>query len=84
MTYLNPIVAIILGVLVLNETITPGILAGIALVLSGVALTRYRTQPAQAAQDYGQDGRTGSAGAVVSLLRPQGDDSSGRGASNVQ
>ena len=50
-TYLNPIVAIVLGVLVLNETISPGILAGIALVLSGVALTRYRTQPVQAAPE---------------------------------
>ena len=41
-TYLNPIVAIILGVAVLSETITAPVLAGIALVLAGQALTRYR------------------------------------------
>ena len=41
-TYLLPAVAIVLGVLVLGETITGTILAGIALVLAGVALTRRR------------------------------------------
>ena len=40
MTYLLPVVAIVLGVLVLGETVTAGVLAGIALVLAGVALTR--------------------------------------------
>jgi drug/metabolite transporter (DMT)-like permease len=45
-TYLLPVVAIVLGVLVLNETITAITLAGIALVLGGVALTRVsRTRP---------------------------------------
>lgn len=39
-TYLLPVVAIVLGVLVLNEGITVTMLVGIALVLSGVALTR--------------------------------------------
>jgi drug/metabolite transporter (DMT)-like permease len=39
-TYLVPVVAIVLGVLVLGETITATVLAGIALVLTGVALTR--------------------------------------------
>ena len=39
-TYLLPVVAIVLGVLVLGETVTAGVLAGIALVLAGVALTR--------------------------------------------
>jgi drug/metabolite transporter (DMT)-like permease len=39
-TYLLPVVAIVLGVLVLGENITATILAGIALVLAGVALTR--------------------------------------------
>ena len=46
MTYLLPVVAIVLGVLVLGETITATVLAGIALVLAGVALTRRRTKPA--------------------------------------
>ena len=39
-------IAIALGVLVLGETITATGLAGIALVLAGVALTRRRTKPA--------------------------------------
>jgi drug/metabolite transporter (DMT)-like permease len=34
-TYLLPVVAIVLGVLVLGETITATVLAGIALVLAG-------------------------------------------------
>jgi drug/metabolite transporter (DMT)-like permease len=42
-TYLLPIVAIILGFLVLGEHITLLDLAGIALILAGVALTRNRT-----------------------------------------
>jgi drug/metabolite transporter (DMT)-like permease len=42
-TYLLPVVAIVLGVLVLSENITATILAGIALVLAGVALTRRRS-----------------------------------------
>jgi len=39
-TYLLPVVAIVLGVLVLNESVTALIFAGITLVLVGVALTR--------------------------------------------
>ena len=45
-TYLLPVVAIVLGVLVLDENITVTALAGIALVLLGVALTRRRAKPA--------------------------------------
>ncbi len=45
-TYLLPVVAIVLGVLVLSEDITVTALAGIALVLAGVALTRRRAKPA--------------------------------------
>ena len=45
-TYLLPVVAIVLGVLVLGESITVTTLAGIALVLAGVALTRRRVEPA--------------------------------------
>jgi drug/metabolite transporter (DMT)-like permease len=41
-TYLLPVVAIILGVLVLDEHITLLVLAGIAFILTGVALTRTR------------------------------------------
>ena len=35
-----PVVAIVLGVLVLNESIIVAVLVGIALVLAGVALTQ--------------------------------------------
>jgi drug/metabolite transporter (DMT)-like permease len=45
-TYLLPVVAIVLGVLVLGESITVTALAGIALVLGGVALTRRHAKPA--------------------------------------
>jgi hypothetical protein len=40
---------IVLGVLVLNETITAATLAGIALILAGVALTRVTTKSAKSA-----------------------------------
>lgn len=43
-TYLLPVVAIVLGVVVLDETVTVTVLAGIALVLAGVALTRGRSR----------------------------------------
>jgi drug/metabolite transporter (DMT)-like permease len=39
-TYLLPVVAVVLGVLVLGESITVLVLVGIALVLAGVALSR--------------------------------------------
>jgi drug/metabolite transporter (DMT)-like permease len=42
-TYLLPVVAIILGIIVLNERLTALVLAGIALILIGVALTRRRS-----------------------------------------
>lgn len=45
-TYLLPVVAIVLGVVVLGESITVTTLAGIALVLAGVASTRRRVKPA--------------------------------------
>jgi drug/metabolite transporter (DMT)-like permease len=44
-TYLLPVVAIILRVLVLSENVTATVLVGIALVLAGVAMTRRRTTP---------------------------------------
>jgi drug/metabolite transporter (DMT)-like permease len=45
-TYLLPVVAIMLGVLVLSENITAMVIAGIALVLAGVALTRHQPKAA--------------------------------------
>jgi drug/metabolite transporter (DMT)-like permease len=50
-TYLLPVVAVILGALVLAEPITLQLAAGVAIVLAGVALTRRRRaadQPVQA------------------------------------
>ena len=56
-TYLLPVVAIVLGVLVLNESVTATMLAGIALVLAGIALTRRRTkQASEALEDTGAAG----------------------------
>ena len=51
-TYLLPVVAIVLGVLVLSEKITVLVLVGIALILAGVALTGDRAQPAPAKADH--------------------------------
>ena len=45
-TYLLPVVAIVLGVLVLGEDVTAMVIAGIALVLAGVALTRRHPKAA--------------------------------------
>jgi drug/metabolite transporter (DMT)-like permease len=45
-TYLLPVVAVVLGVAVLGETVTATAFAGIALVLAGVALTRRREKVA--------------------------------------
>jgi drug/metabolite transporter (DMT)-like permease len=42
-TYLLPVVAIVLGVSVLGERVTMPAIAGVALVLAGVALARKRT-----------------------------------------
>jgi drug/metabolite transporter (DMT)-like permease len=58
-TYLIPVVAIALGALVLGEHITPLALAGIGLILAGVALTRNRAAraPAQAGAQAGPHDR---------------------------
>src|ERR1700759_2035347 len=52
-TYLLPVVAIVLGVLVLNEIITATTLAGIVLVLAGTALTRRKPKPARESPSLG-------------------------------
>jgi drug/metabolite transporter (DMT)-like permease len=44
-TYLLPVIAIVLGVLVLGESLTALVLGGIALILAGVALTRRERVP---------------------------------------
>jgi drug/metabolite transporter (DMT)-like permease len=67
-TYLLPVIAIVLGVLVLNEGITVTALAGIALVLTGVALTRHGVTktPAEQAEPniLNTTGLNGSSGAA--------------------
>ena len=50
-TYLLPVVAIVLGVLVLDEHITLLVVAGIALILAGVALTRNPSARTKATAD---------------------------------
>jgi len=45
-TYLLPVVAIVLGVAVLGEHVTLPVIAGVALILAGVALTRQRVKRA--------------------------------------
>ena len=52
-TYLLPVVAIVLGVLVLHESVTVIMLGGIALVLIGVALTRRRAKLASSERKLG-------------------------------
>jgi drug/metabolite transporter (DMT)-like permease len=60
-TYLLPVVAITLGVLVLSENMTPAAIGGTALVLLGVALTRRRKQRAAPAPAAASDaGRAAS------------------------
>jgi len=46
-TYLNPAVALLLGVLLLNEPLTPGMLVGFALVLLGSFLATSRRAAGQ-------------------------------------
>jgi drug/metabolite transporter (DMT)-like permease len=54
-TYVNPAVAAVLGVLVLDETLTPSMLVGFALVTLGSALATRREQPAPAAEAVAAD-----------------------------
>jgi drug/metabolite transporter (DMT)-like permease len=60
-TYLLPVVAIILGVAVLGEHVSVLTLAGIALILAGVAVTRRRGVAAGQGQPRAA-GRAGPAG----------------------
>lgn len=53
-TYLLPVVAIVLGVLALNETVTVTVIIGIVLVLAGIAILRRN----YSGSDKVQGGRT--------------------------
>ena len=46
-TYINPAVAILLGVLLLDEPFTAGIALGFALVLVGSVLATYKDRPVE-------------------------------------
>lgn len=43
--YVNPVVAVVLGAVVLAEPLSPGLLAGGALIVASVALTTLRKRP---------------------------------------
>jgi drug/metabolite transporter (DMT)-like permease len=47
-TYVNPAIAAVLGVLVLGETLTPAMLLGFALAIAGSTLATRRPQPPEA------------------------------------
>lgn len=47
-TYVNPAVAAVLGVLILDETLTPVMLAGFALAIAGSTLATSRPEPPEA------------------------------------
>lgn len=47
-TYVNPAVAAVLGVLVLSETLTSAMLLGFALAIAGSALATRRPEPPEA------------------------------------
>ena len=44
--YVNPVIAVLLGTLILNERLTPAMLAGGALIVGAVALVVRRSPPA--------------------------------------
>jgi drug/metabolite transporter (DMT)-like permease len=54
-TYLNPAVAVALGVVFLDEPFTIGIVVGFALVLLGSALATRRSRPPVAGQPAGEE-----------------------------
>lgn len=66
--YLLPVVAVLLGSLAVDETVTTTTLAGIALVLGGVGLTRRR--PQQPATRSGRDGTAENPARVGSRTSP--------------
>jgi drug/metabolite transporter (DMT)-like permease len=50
-TYVNPAVAVVLGVALLGESFTVGTAAGFVLILLGCALATWRTRPAAVAEE---------------------------------
>ncbi len=64
-TYLLPVIAIVLGVLFLHENVTVTVLTGIALVLAGVALTRRQETGRSRGPDSGHQEVEHPAGLVA-------------------
>jgi hypothetical protein len=62
--YLLPVVSVALGAVVLNEELSVRIVAGMAVVLAGLALTRWRRRP-PAGVTAGTAGTAGTATVVV-------------------
>jgi drug/metabolite transporter (DMT)-like permease len=73
-TYVNPAVAVLLGVLTLGEPVTPGLLVGFPLVLIGSYLATRRSVPA--APSAGADAPAGADSGAV------GSDSTGAASSD--
>jgi len=70
-TYVNPAVAAVLGVVILQETFTVGMAIGFGLVILGSTLA---TRPSQADQ-----GRKGTPVEAAGLAAPRSDESADRG-----
>jgi drug/metabolite transporter (DMT)-like permease len=64
-TYVNPAVAAVLGVVVLDETLTPAMVAGFVLVIVGSTLATRRAAEAPSASSRSVRGQLG--GGVNSL-----------------
>ncbi|MFH9727671.1 DMT family transporter [Streptomyces sp. NPDC017254] len=68
--YLLPVVSVTLGALVLDEPLTVRVVAGMAVVLVGVGLTRARTRPVDPPEDRPYSARsTTKTGISRSVLR---------------
>jgi drug/metabolite transporter (DMT)-like permease len=66
--YLLPVVSVLLGAIVLGEALSPRIVAGMAVVLVGVGMTRRQRPQAQATATY--ENRTSPRDHVDHALRP--------------
>lgn len=72
-TFVNPIIALALGVILLNERVTTGMLVGFPLVIVGSVLATRRRRPAAAsgqARDHQSAAATGSGAVAEPVSRP--------------
>jgi drug/metabolite transporter (DMT)-like permease len=79
-TYVNPAVAVLLGVLLLDEPFTVGIAIGFPLILVGSVLAARRTTPSPEAGELGPEPAVPEAAVAATLAEPSpgGDDRVGR------